>query len=123
VYLDFGMMSSAPAYARFAIMSHVVHLVNRSGSTAGPSRAELANSGVACRLRLALSSMRGPQQCCHSTRRRVWRAVAWDDIVVVLLCVASRDYNAMCKDYYTLQFMDPSIDTSPIAPALQVSAA
>lgn len=26
----------------------------------------------------------------------------------------------MCKDYYTLQFMDPSIDTSPIAPALQV---
>jgi predicted unusual protein kinase regulating ubiquinone biosynthesis (AarF/ABC1/UbiB family) len=29
VYLDFGMMSSAPAYARFAIMAHVVHLVNR----------------------------------------------------------------------------------------------
>lgn len=28
-YLDFGMMSSAPAYARFAIMAHVVHLVNR----------------------------------------------------------------------------------------------
>jgi hypothetical protein len=26
----------------------------------------------------------------------------------------------MCKDYYTLQFMDPAIDTSPIAPALQV---
>ncbi len=24
----------------------------------------------------------------------------------------------MCKDYYTLQFMDPSVDTSPIAPAL-----
>lgn len=41
--------------------------------------------------------------------------------VLVLLCVAPRDYNAMCKDYYTLQFMDPSIDTSPIAPALQVS--
>lgn len=29
VYLDFGMMSEAPAYARFAIMAHVVHLVNR----------------------------------------------------------------------------------------------
>lgn len=29
VYLDFGMMSEAPEYARYAIMSHVVHLVNR----------------------------------------------------------------------------------------------
>ncbi|WIA09229.1 hypothetical protein OEZ85_008638 [Tetradesmus obliquus] len=58
VYLDFGMMSEAPQYARYAIMAHVVHLVNR-------------------------------------------------------------DYDAMCRDYYTLQFMDPSIDTAPIAPALQ----
>ncbi|KAG2440282.1 hypothetical protein HXX76_004393 [Chlamydomonas incerta] len=57
VYLDFGMMSEAPQYARYAIMAHVVHLVNR-------------------------------------------------------------DYEAMCKDYYTLQFMDPSVDTAPIAPAL-----
>jgi len=57
VYLDFGMMSEAPQYARYAIMAHVVHLVNR-------------------------------------------------------------DYEAMCKDYYTLQFMDTSVDTSPIAPAL-----
>lgn len=24
----------------------------------------------------------------------------------------------MCRDYYTLQFMDPSVDTRPIAPAL-----
>ena len=56
-YLDFGMMSEAPAYARTALIAHVVHLVNR-------------------------------------------------------------DYDAMCKDYYTLQFMDPSIDTAPIAPAL-----
>jgi hypothetical protein len=32
---------------------------------------------------------------------------------------ASRDYEAMCRDYYTLQFMDPSVDTRPIAPALQ----
>lgn len=31
----------------------------------------------------------------------------------------SRDYEAMCRDYYTLQFMDPSVDTAPIAPALQ----
>ncbi|KXZ48711.1 hypothetical protein GPECTOR_26g614 [Gonium pectorale] len=32
--------------------------------------------------------------------------------------LVNRDYEAMCKDYYTLQFMDPSVDTSPIAPAL-----
>ncbi len=30
----------------------------------------------------------------------------------------NRDYEAMCSDYYTLQFMDRSVDTSPIAPAL-----
>ncbi|GAX83275.1 hypothetical protein CEUSTIGMA_g10701.t1 [Chlamydomonas eustigma] len=57
VYLDFGMMSEAPQYARYAIIEHVVHLVNR-------------------------------------------------------------DYEAMCRDYYTLEFMDRSVDTSPIAPAL-----
>ncbi|KAF5834299.1 ABC1 family-domain-containing protein [Dunaliella salina] len=57
VYLDFGMMSGAPQYARYAIMAHVVHLVNR-------------------------------------------------------------DYDAMCQDYYTLEFMDRDVDTSPIAPAL-----
>lgn len=57
VYLDFGMMSEAPPNARYAIISHVVHLVNR-------------------------------------------------------------DYLAMCYDYYTLDFMDPDIDTTPIAPAL-----
>jgi hypothetical protein len=28
-YLDFGMMSEAPENARFAIIAHVVHLVNR----------------------------------------------------------------------------------------------
>eukprot|EP01026_Neomeris_dumetosa_P025553 TRINITY_DN2102_c0_g1_i11.p1 TRINITY_DN2102_c0_g1~~TRINITY_DN2102_c0_g1_i11.p1 ORF type:complete len:455 (-),score=83.19 TRINITY_DN2102_c0_g1_i11:91-1407(-) len=57
VYLDFGMMSEVPEYARYALIVHVVHLINR-------------------------------------------------------------DYDAMCKDYYTLQFMDPAIDTSPIAPSL-----
>eukprot|EP00775_Hariotina_reticulata_P010322 gene10322-10479_t len=57
-YLDFGMMSESPQEARYAIMAHVVHLVNR-------------------------------------------------------------DYEAMCRDYYTLEFMDPSIDTAPIAPALR----
>ena len=51
------MMSSAPLGARYAIIAHVVHLVNR-------------------------------------------------------------DYEAMCRDYYHLDFMDPSVDTSPIAPAL-----
>lgn len=35
-----------------------------------------------------------------------------------LLPPPQRDYEAMCKDYYTLQFMDPSVDTTPIAPAL-----
>ncbi len=29
VYLDFGMMSEAPQSARYAIIQHVVHLVNR----------------------------------------------------------------------------------------------
>lgn len=57
VYLDFGMMSEAPPSARYAIISHVVHLVNR-------------------------------------------------------------DYPAMCTDYYALDFMDRSVDTAPIAPAL-----
>ncbi|KAL3145629.1 hypothetical protein ABBQ32_003173 [Trebouxia sp. C0010 RCD-2024] len=57
VYLDFGMMSDAPQGARYAIIAHVIHLVNR-------------------------------------------------------------DYEAMCRDYYTLDFMDPSVDTTPIAPAL-----
>lgn len=57
VYLDFGMMSEAPSNARYAIIAHIVHLVNR-------------------------------------------------------------DYLAMCYDYYTLDFMDPSVDTTPIAPAL-----
>ena len=28
-YLDFGMMSEAPENARYAIIAHVVHLVNR----------------------------------------------------------------------------------------------
>lgn len=56
-YLDFGMMSEAPEAARYALIAHVVHLVNR-------------------------------------------------------------DYQAMCRDYYALDFMDPSVDTSPIAPAL-----
>ena len=29
VYLDFGMMSEAPKYARLAIIAHVCHLINR----------------------------------------------------------------------------------------------
>ena len=57
VFLDFGMMSTAPVAARYALIAHVVHLVNR-------------------------------------------------------------DYLAMCTDYYELDFMDRTVDTSPIAPAL-----
>ena len=56
-YLDFGMMSEAPQSARYAIIAHVVHLVNR-------------------------------------------------------------DYPAMCRDYYTLDFISRDVDTAPIAPAL-----
>jgi predicted unusual protein kinase regulating ubiquinone biosynthesis (AarF/ABC1/UbiB family) len=29
VYLDFGMMSEAPQSARYGIMEHIAHLVNR----------------------------------------------------------------------------------------------
>ena len=32
--------------------------------------------------------------------------------------LVNRDYLAMCLDYYALDFMDPSVDTTPIAPAL-----
>jgi hypothetical protein len=37
-----------------------------------------------------------------------------------LLPGCCRDYLAMCRDYYTLEFMARDIDTAPIAPALQV---
>lgn len=57
-FLDFGMMSETPQEARFAIIGHVVHMVNR-------------------------------------------------------------DYEAMARDYYALDFISPEIDTSPIAPALK----
>lgn len=57
-FLDFGMMSETPQQARFAIIGHVVHMVNR-------------------------------------------------------------DYEAMARDYYALDFISPDIDTSPIAPALK----
>lgn len=57
-FLDFGMMSETPQQARFAIIGHVVHMVNR-------------------------------------------------------------DYEAMARDYYALDFISPEIDVSPIAPALK----
>jgi len=57
VYLDFGMMSTAPEKARYAIINHVTHLVNR-------------------------------------------------------------DYDAMCRDYYELEFLSPEVDSRPIAPEL-----
>ncbi|OWM85957.1 hypothetical protein CDL15_Pgr012207 [Punica granatum] len=57
-FLDFGMMSETPEKARFAIIGHVVHLVNR-------------------------------------------------------------DYEAMARDYYALEFLSPDVDVSPIVPALQ----
>jgi len=56
-YIDFGMMSTIPERARYALIAHVVHLVNR-------------------------------------------------------------DYEAMCNDYYDLDFMSRDVDTRPIAPAL-----
>lgn len=57
-FLDFGMMSEMPESARYAIIDHVVHLVNR-------------------------------------------------------------DYVAMANDYYALEFLDRSVDVSPIVPALE----
>lgn len=57
-FLDFGMMSETPEAARFAIIGHVVHLVNR-------------------------------------------------------------DYEAMARDYYALDFLAPDVDVSPIVPALR----
>lgn len=57
-FLDFGMMSETPSTARYAIIGHVVHLVNR-------------------------------------------------------------DYEAMARDYYALDFLEPSVDVSPIVPALR----
>lgn len=57
-FLDFGMMSEMPESARYAIIDHVVHLVNR-------------------------------------------------------------DYVAMANDYYALEFLDESVDVSPIVPALE----
>ncbi|ERN11412.1 uncharacterized aarF domain-containing protein kinase At1g79600, chloroplastic [Amborella trichopoda] len=57
-FLDFGMMSETPEKARFAIIGHVVHMVNR-------------------------------------------------------------DYEAMARDYYALDFLSPDVDVSPIVPALK----
>ncbi|XP_068666000.1 protein ACTIVITY OF BC1 COMPLEX KINASE 3, chloroplastic isoform X2 [Aristolochia californica] len=57
-FLDFGMMSETPEEARYAIIGHVVHLVNR-------------------------------------------------------------DYEAMARDYYALDFLSPDVDISPIVPALR----
>lgn len=57
-FLDFGMMSETPEKARYAIIGHIVHLVNR-------------------------------------------------------------DYEAMARDYYALEFLSPDVDVSPVVPALQ----
>ncbi|XP_027335251.1 protein ACTIVITY OF BC1 COMPLEX KINASE 3, chloroplastic-like isoform X2 [Abrus precatorius] len=57
-FLDFGMMSETPEEARYAIIGHVVHLVNR-------------------------------------------------------------DYEAMARDYYALDFLSTDVDVSPIVPALR----
>ncbi|KAM6546879.1 hypothetical protein CsatB_027615 [Cannabis sativa] len=57
-FLDFGMMSETPEEARFAIIGHVVHMVNR-------------------------------------------------------------DYEAMARDYYALDFLAPDVDVTPIVPALR----
>lgn len=57
-FLDFGMMSETPEDARYAIIGHVVHMVNR-------------------------------------------------------------DYEAMARDYYDLDFLSRDVDVSPIVPALR----
>lgn len=57
-FIDFGMMSETPEKARYAIIGHIVHLVNR-------------------------------------------------------------DYEAMARDYYALDFLSSEVDVSPIVPVLQ----
>ncbi|GAB2300490.1 Protein ACTIVITY OF BC1 COMPLEX KINASE 3, chloroplastic [Dionaea muscipula] len=57
-FIDFGMMSETPEEARFAIIGHVVHMVNR-------------------------------------------------------------DYEAMARDYYALDFLSSDVDISPIVPVLR----
>ena len=39
-------------------------------------------------------------------------------IIAHVVHLVNRDYAAMCQDYYRLEFMDPGVDTTPIAPAL-----
>ena len=39
-------------------------------------------------------------------------------IIAHVVHLVNRDYLAMCYDYYTLDFMDSTVDTTPIAPAL-----
>ncbi len=53
--------------------------------------------------------------CAYAPYRPPTLRYAIIDHVVHLV---NRDYDAMCRDYYTLEFVDRSVDTSPIAPAL-----
>jgi predicted unusual protein kinase regulating ubiquinone biosynthesis (AarF/ABC1/UbiB family) len=39
-------------------------------------------------------------------------------IIAHVVHLVNRDYRAMAKDYYALGFLEPTVDTSPIAPAL-----
>jgi aarF domain-containing kinase len=40
-------------------------------------------------------------------------------ILVHVAHLVGRQYAAMCRDYYALGFVDASVDTAPIAPALE----
>ena len=58
---------------------------------------------------------------CCSKWRSTWMGL--DSSIVCCQCTGRGDaerlpVQAMCRDYYTLEFMDRSVDTSPIAPAL-----
>jgi hypothetical protein len=114
-----GWQSEAPEYALFAIINHAGQQVGIFVWGAGrrvqtPERA--CNPGRRCAdpgaaLGAPTAARPAPNASC-ATR-------------FILSCAPlrpppKRDYEAMCRDYYTLQFMDPSVDTRPIAPALQV---
>lgn len=95
VYLDFGMMSEAPEYARYAIMAHVVHLVNRweaAGASCGdqqhPEGCQCA-CGCAVGCKVECSWLGEKQQKSHG----LWTAcgLGRDRAGCVWLCACKRE--------------------------------
>ena len=110
--------------ARYAIIAHVVHL----GQSGLPGQLPLSTCNILsphtplhthpllvseARTRLAACAALFSPQCFSAVQHCLITCTAWRG-----------NYNracplqAMCEDYYRLDFMDRSVDTSPIAPAL-----